>query len=81
MTIAKYKEVIFSEEQLESAARFLSKQKGMTYGEAKDQIIDLATHHITHDTHWRQGLWFIFVVYHGNTQKIAEICIDATKVY
>ena len=66
-----------SEEQIDAAARLLVKRDSrFTIDSARAAIVDLATHDVTDDTFWRQGLSFVFVVYSGGRSfKLAEICV------
>ncbi len=72
--------VILSDKQVEATAKMVASRFGITIERAEEAVIDLATHDMTEDTHWRQGLGFVFVVYHGNTTKMAEICVDPLAI-
>ncbi len=80
MTITRHNNVLLQEEQVEATAKILATRLNMPLIEARNAVVDLATHDMTEDTHWRQGLSFVFIVYSGTTQKFATICIDPLVV-
>lgn len=73
--------IILHDRQIQAAARIIAKRLSCTQEVAETAVRQLATHDVTDDTYWRQGLYCVFVVYSGTTTKIAEICIEATEAY